>query len=188
MSLHLKASHAPILARERAFTFTLKVSHAPIAAGVFVVKGPTVRARMTTRRRSPSWGSGRRSTTWRVLRQGLTLVPVSAQLEITLPRSAQLMLTLSPVQPKVTRGCVPRVLKLSSNVSDVFPKVLKLSFEVSECKPLHHGVDLAAVRLHRGHHRGRGQELGLPRGGGLHSSTFQLNLSRFGLTSPCSHV
>jgi len=28
------------------------------------------------------------------------------------------------------------VLKLSSNVSDVFPKVLKLSFEVSECKPL----------------------------------------------------
>jgi len=28
------------------------------------------------------------------------------------------------------------VLKLSSNVSDVFPKVLKLSSEVIECKPL----------------------------------------------------
>ena len=28
------------------------------------------------------------------------------------------------------------MLKLSSNVSDVFPKVLKLSSEVSECKPL----------------------------------------------------
>jgi len=30
----------------------------------------------------------------------------------------------------------PKVLKLSSNVSDVLPNVLKLSFEVSECKPL----------------------------------------------------
>jgi CRP-like cAMP-binding protein len=28
------------------------------------------------------------------------------------------------------------VIKLSSNVSDVFPKVLKLSSEVDECKPL----------------------------------------------------
>jgi len=32
------------------------------------------------------------------------------------------------------------VLKLSSNVRDVFPKVLKLSCEVSECKPLHIGL------------------------------------------------
>jgi len=31
---------------------------------------------------------------------------------------------------------MPKVLKLSSDVSDVFPKVLKLSSEVSECKPL----------------------------------------------------
>ena len=30
----------------------------------------------------------------------------------------------------------PKVLKLSSNVRDVFPKVIKLSFAVSECKPL----------------------------------------------------
>jgi pheromone shutdown protein TraB len=29
-------------------------------------------------------------------RQGLTLVPISAQLELTLPRSAQLKLTLTP--------------------------------------------------------------------------------------------
>ena len=70
------------------------------------------------------------------LQQGLTLVPVIAQLELTLPFSAQLKLTLSPIQPQLTRGCVPKVLKFSSDVSDEFPKVLKLSFEVSECKPL----------------------------------------------------
>jgi hypothetical protein len=68
--------------------------------------------------------------------QGLTLVPISAQLELTLPLSAQLKITLSPIQPKLIRGCVPKVLKLSSNMSDVFPKALKLSSEVSECKPL----------------------------------------------------
>jgi hypothetical protein len=39
---------------------------------------------------------------------GLTLVPISAQLELTLPLSAQLRLTLSPKQPKPTRECVPR--------------------------------------------------------------------------------
>ena len=68
--------------------------------------------------------------------QGLTLVRIPAQLELTLSLSAQLKLTMSSIQPKSTRGCVPRVLKLSSNVSDVFPKVLKLSSEVSECNPL----------------------------------------------------
>jgi hypothetical protein len=52
-------------------------------------------------------------------RQGLTLVPISAQLELTLPLSAQLELTLSPTQPNLTRGCVPELLKMSSNVSDV---------------------------------------------------------------------
>ena len=31
------------------------------------------------------------------------------------------------------------MLKLSSNVSDVFPKAFKLSSEVSECKPLVRG-------------------------------------------------
>ena len=51
--------------------------------------------------------------------QGLTLVPISAQLVLTLPLSAQLKPTLSPTQPKLTRGCGPKVLKLSSNVSDV---------------------------------------------------------------------
>jgi len=68
--------------------------------------------------------------------QGLTLVPVPAQLELTMPPSAQLKPTLSPAQPNFTHGCGSKVLKLSSNVSDVFPKVLKLSSEVSECKPL----------------------------------------------------
>ena len=52
-------------------------------------------------------------------KQGLTLVPISAQLELTLPLSAHLRLTVSPIQPKLTLGCVPKVLKLSSDVSDV---------------------------------------------------------------------
>ena len=34
---------------------------------------------------------------WAVPRQGLTLVPISAQLELTLPLSAELQLTLSPI-------------------------------------------------------------------------------------------
>jgi len=51
--------------------------------------------------------------------QGLTLVPTSAQLELTLPCSAQLKLTLSPMQPKLNCGCVPKALKLSADVSDV---------------------------------------------------------------------
>ena len=53
------------------------------------------------------------------MEQGLTLVPFSAQLELTLPMSAQLKLTVSPTSPKLTRGCGPKVLKLSSDVSDV---------------------------------------------------------------------
>ena len=53
------------------------------------------------------------------LQPGLTLVPISAQLELTLSLSAQLELTLSPIQPKLTSGCVSKVLKLSSKVSDV---------------------------------------------------------------------
>jgi len=56
-----------------------------------------------------------------------------------LPLSAQLKLTPSPLQPTLTRGRGPKVLKLSSNGSDVSPKVLKLSFEGSECKPLPRG-------------------------------------------------
>ena len=51
--------------------------------------------------------------------QGLTIVPISAQPELTLPLPAQLKLTLSPTQPKLSRGCGPKVLKLSTNVSDV---------------------------------------------------------------------
>jgi len=42
-----------------------------------------------------------------------------AQLELTLPLSAQRKLTESPTPPKLTRGCGPKVLKLSPSVSDV---------------------------------------------------------------------
>jgi hypothetical protein len=42
--------------------------------------------------------------------QGLTLVPISAQLELTSPLSAQLKLTLSPRQLKLIRGRGPKVL------------------------------------------------------------------------------
>ena len=72
--------------------------------------------------------------------QGPTLVPISAQLELTLPISAQLELTWSPTYPNLTHGCVPKVHKLISHVSNVFPKVLELSSEVSECKPLAAGA------------------------------------------------
>ena len=47
--------------------------------------------------------------------QGLTLVPTSSQLELTLPLPAQPKLTVSPTHA----SCVRNVLKLSSNVSDV---------------------------------------------------------------------
>jgi len=45
--------------------------------------------------------------------QGLTLVP-----------TLNLSLLCHPYI-RLTRGCLSKVLKLSSNVSDVFPKVLK---------------------------------------------------------------
>jgi hypothetical protein len=41
-----------------------------------------------------------------------------SQPELTLPLSAQLKLTLSLTQPELLRGCGPKVLNLSSNVSD----------------------------------------------------------------------
>ena len=97
------------------------------------------------------------------------------------------------------------MLKLSSDVSDVSRKVLKLSSEVSECKPLVMGTALPAVmdadELSTAQAAGaaagvglgllgflKGSQAGLLReaaratavpGRGLHSSTFQLNLSRF---------
>jgi len=46
-------------------------------------------------------------------------------------------------------GCVQKVLKLSSNVSDVFPKVLKLSWIVNECKPLLPGPVGVGVPMRR---------------------------------------
>jgi hypothetical protein len=56
---------------------------------------------------------------WLSWSQGLNFVSNSAQLELTVPGRAQLKLTLSPIYPKLSRGCGPKVLKLSSNVSDV---------------------------------------------------------------------
>jgi len=49
------------------------------------------------------------------------------------------------------------MLKLSSNVSDVFPKVLKLSCEVSECKPLTVGREHACDGMDGGHLRRGGR-------------------------------
>ena len=66
-----------------------------------------------------SWTTPRPAGSATRWRQVLTLVPTSAQLELTLPLSAQLKLTASPIHPNVTRGRVPEVLKLSSDVSDV---------------------------------------------------------------------
>ena len=54
--------------------------------------------------------------------RGLSLVSISAERKLTLTLVAQLKFLLSPVdvsRTKITRGCVPEVLKLSSNVSDV---------------------------------------------------------------------
>ena len=49
------------------------------------------------------------------------------------------------------------MLKLSSNVGDVYPKVLKLSSEVSECKPLVQGRAAPARGAVAGGHHRRGQ-------------------------------
>ena len=108
-----------------------------------------------------------------------------------------LSLLCPPCNPKLTPGCVPKVLKLSSNVSDVFPKVLKLSSEVSLCKPLGFG-DAADSYAYDGHRvrkwnvscqpYGQAWVAGDvitccidlspgPHGRVLHSSTFRLNLS-----------
>ena len=53
----------------------------------------------------------------------------------------------------------------------LFHKRLRLSGEEDECKPLPGG--------HRSHPAGPGDSDELPAGRGLHSSTFQLNLSQF---------
>ena len=80
--------------------------------------------------------------------QELKLVPTSVQLERTRPLSAQLKLTLSPVESNLTRGRVPKVLKLSSHVS--------------ECKPLAAGR-LPHARRHRARGRGGcGQDTAVP--------------------------
>ena len=74
-------------------------------------------------------------------RGGLNSFPFPLNLSLICPFPLNLSLFYSPHNPKITRGCVPRALKLSSNVKDVFPMVLELSSEVSECKPLGGGPD-----------------------------------------------
>jgi len=124
--------------------------------------------------------SVRVSATWM---QGLTLVPISAQIELTLHLSAQIQLTLSTLQPKLTCGRVPQVLKLSYDVSAVFPKVLKLSSEVSELKPLPGSqTSPPSWSTYPGTSPWRAPSPrhfrpAPPRTRGLHSFPFQLNLS-----------
>jgi hypothetical protein len=93
------------------------------------------------------------------------------------------------MQPKLTRGRGPKVLKLSSNGSNVFPKVLKkvlkLSSEVSECKPLAgDGVACASGSSRDGAAAAAGGHAGKPacgvRGRAFHWFRFQQhNLSIF---------
>ena len=77
------------------------------------------------------------------------------------------------------------MLKLSSNVSDVFPEVLKLSCEVGECRPQPPSPSPSAVImadisvfLYMDASSFLSTFRILPRCRGLHSFTFQLNLSR----------
>ena len=111
--------------------------------------GPTRTPRTTRRRWRTTCSNGTSPSSGP--RQGLTHVPIFAQNELASPISAQLKRTsaLSPLQPKLIRGCVPKVLKLISNGGDVFPKVLKLSFEVSEWKPLARGQRVRGRHLPR---------------------------------------
>ena len=52
--------------------------------------------------------------------EGVTEQPHEQGLTSTLvPNSAQLELVLSPTQPNLSQECVPKVLKLSSNVNEV---------------------------------------------------------------------
>ena len=67
--------------------------------------------------------------------QGLTLVPISAQLELTLPLPAQQAYFVPHItqrNPWMCSECAQVELLRERCV----PKVLKLSSEVSECKPL----------------------------------------------------
>jgi len=45
-------------------------------------------------------------------------IPLNLSLLCTFPLNLS-FLSLSPIKPRLTRGCVPKVLKLSSNVSNV---------------------------------------------------------------------
>ena len=98
---------------------------APLPAGLVPAHTPVLRGsagsllRRCGRARKRGGGAGVAAVVSVAGGQGLTFVPISAQLELTLPISAHVELTLSTLRPKLARGCVPKVVKLSSNVSDV---------------------------------------------------------------------
>jgi hypothetical protein len=56
---------------------------------------------------------------WNVRGRGLHSFPFPLNLSLISPIFAQLKLTVSSMYPNVTSGCVPKVLKMSSDVSDV---------------------------------------------------------------------
>jgi hypothetical protein len=79
-------------------------------------------------------------------RRGLLSFPFPLNLSLHCPILLNISLLCPPYNPssQINPWSVPRVLKLRSNVSDVFPEVLNLSSEVSECKPLRGGRRAAA--------------------------------------------
>jgi len=66
------------------------------------------------------------------VQQGLTLVPISAQLELTFPISDQFVPDTTRINPSMCPGHAEVELHRERCV----PKFLKLSSEESECKPL----------------------------------------------------
>ena len=115
-------------------------------------------------------------TSW----QGLTLVHFSAQVEPCLTHKSTVHSLNNPYHPLNAGFTTPARTPIPQ-------KALELSREVSECKPLLPGdnSDYCEQNLMSEAEPSSGE---LVYGRGLHSSTFQINLSHFGHTCPCSPV